>query len=327
MTNILIIGAGGIGERHLRCFQKVGAGAVGIVESNAERRELMASRYGCPSFADLEEALAADSWQAGVVASPAPTHVPLSLVLLRAGADVLIEKPLALALEDLDELRDYDGRRTIRIAYVYRHMPSVLELKRRLESGGFGAPLAAQIACGEDFSLARPDYARTYYARHETGGGIIQDLLTHFTNAMDWLVGPAEAVQCLAANRKLKDISVEDTVCCSIRHRDGCLASYFIAQGQTARETVFTVHCEHGSLRADVTNLRVGECRNGEWIWTEPDVLERDDFYVRQARGFLQAREGRGDSSCSLDEAVHSVRTVVATMESARSGRLLEIRS
>ena len=51
MTNILIVGAGGIGERHLRCFQKIGVGRVGIVESHPERRALIASRYQCPSYA------------------------------------------------------------------------------------------------------------------------------------------------------------------------------------------------------------------------------------------------------------------------------------
>jgi predicted dehydrogenase len=329
MTNILIVGAGGIGERHLRCFQKIGVGRVGIVESHPERRALIASRYQCPSYATWNEAQADGSWTAAVVATPAQTHIPIAIDLLQAGLDLLIEKPLSVSPDRLEELKAFDVKRAIRVAYVYRHMAPVAELKHLLDNGDFGQPLSAQVACGEDFSKARPDYASLYYARHETGGGAIQDVLTHFVNAMDWLVGPAQAIHCLAANRKLKDVSVEDTVSCSIRHAGGCIANYYLSQGQAPEESSFTIHCENGSLRADLTTARVLTFSAGspEWIPIQFGPFERDDFYIRQAHAFLAAIKGESDPSCTLAEAIHSLQGNIAALASAQTNQLMEIKS
>lgn len=327
MTNVLIIGAGGIGERHLRCFQRIGAGLVGIVEANPERLASVSARYGCPAFSAWAEAEKKGPWNIGVIATPAPAHVSLAVELLKSGLDVLIEKPLAVSLQGLDELQALEKSRTVRVAYVYRHIEPVMELKRRLESGQLGRPLSALVTCGEDFSLARPDYARLYYARHETGGGAIQDVLTHFTNAMDWLVGPAQAVQCLSGNRMLKNVFVEDTVCCAIRHAEGCLVNYMVSQGQAPKETSFTVHGEDGTLHADLTAMRIGEFRRGgkEWEWIRFEPCERDHFYDSQAADFLAACNGINGRSCSLDEAIHSLKVNLAALESSRSGNLIPI--
>lgn len=324
MSNVIVIGAGGIGERHVRCFQSVGA-HVGIVETNAERRNDVAVRYGCEAFASWEEARASRDWQSGVVASPAPWHVPIARELAGAGLNVLIEKPLALDMAGVDELRRFDSLRKIRIAYVLRHMEVILELKKRLESGRFGRPLAAEIASGEDFSLARPDYARIYYARHETGGGAIQDILTHYSNAMDWLVGPVREVTCLSANRKLTNVSVEDTVSCSARHEGGCLANYYIFQGQVPKEMTFTIHCETGSFKADVRSSRMGEFAAGaeDWVWTQLGPCDRDDFFVAQARAFLHgAPDGR---ESTLEEGIRSLQVLSAAMESVRTRKVVEV--
>jgi predicted dehydrogenase len=144
---------------------------------------------------------------------------------------------------------------------------------------------------------------------------------------MDWLVGPARDVQCLVGNRKLRDVSVEDTVCCSIRHEGGCLAGYYVCQGQAPEETSLTVHCENGSVRADLSQQRVGEFRPGdaEWTWTQFGPAERDEIYVRQAKAFLDATTGIPDQACTLGEAVHSLNVNIAALESARSGRCITV--
>jgi predicted dehydrogenase len=324
MSNVIVIGAGGIGERHVRCFQSVGA-HVGIVETNAERRGDVAARYRCEAYASWEEARAAKDWQAGVVASPAPSHIPIALELAGAGLNVLIEKPLALDMAGVDELRRFDSVRKIRIAYVLRHMELLLELKKRLDAGRFGRALTAEIVSGEDFSIARPDYARIYYARHETGGGAIQDILTHYSNAMDWLVGPVQEVTCMAANRKLTNVSVEDTVSCAARHEGGCLANYFVFQGQAPKEVSFTIHCETGSFKADFGTTRIGEfaSRADAWAWTQLGPFERDDFFIAQARAFLHGVPDGREST--LEEGIHSLKVLSAALESVRARKVVEI--
>src|SRR5689334_1761719 len=104
--DVLIVGAGSIGERHLRCFQSTGRAGVRLVETREELRREVAARYGVSrSYGELAEALG-DPPGVAVVATPAASHVPLATALAEAGAHVLIEKPLATSVAGIDGLRD-----------------------------------------------------------------------------------------------------------------------------------------------------------------------------------------------------------------------------
>ena len=68
--SVLIVGAGSIGERHLRCFQATGRAEVAFVEINDALRATISERYGVPGFASIDNALASrlDSSQPRVIA-------------------------------------------------------------------------------------------------------------------------------------------------------------------------------------------------------------------------------------------------------------------
>src|SRR5687767_7016223 len=100
---ILVIGAGSIGERHVRCFSATGRADVTVVEPNEGLRMTISARYGVSALADLDTALG-DQHHAAVVATPAPLHVPIASRLAAAGLHLLIEKPLSLTTDGVDEL-------------------------------------------------------------------------------------------------------------------------------------------------------------------------------------------------------------------------------
>ncbi len=82
---VLVIGAGSIGERHIRCFQLTERADVAICEPNPKVREAAAARYGiAQSFQSFEEALA-DRFDLAVVATPAQFHIPQARLLVERG--------------------------------------------------------------------------------------------------------------------------------------------------------------------------------------------------------------------------------------------------
>ena len=85
---------------------------------------------------------------------------------------------------------------------------------------------------------------------HATGGGAVQDALTHLVNAMEWIIGPCTRVFCDASHQALEGVSVEDTVNVSARH-GGVLVSYAMNQFQAPNETRLPVHCERGSVKIE----------------------------------------------------------------------------
>ena len=131
--SVLVIGCGGIGERHLRCFQKTGRARVAACDADAGRRERMAATYGVPVVADANEAITSGDVTAVVICTPAHTHVPLARAALAAGRHVLIEKPLSTSLDGVAELitaRNRTGRQ-VAVAYVYRVFPFLVRACRK----------------------------------------------------------------------------------------------------------------------------------------------------------------------------------------------------
>lgn len=319
---VLIVGAGSIGERHLRCFGQTGRCEVEFVEINDSLRATIAERYGVRGYADVDAALA-ENPTAAVIATPAQTHVPLATKLADRGTHLLIEKPLSTSLDGIDRLRSTIRERNViaAVAYVYRCHPSLAAMRRAIADGRFGRPVELVAVCGQHFPTYRPAYRSIYYTDHATGGGAIQDALTHVVNAGEWLVGPIERLVADAAHQVLDGVAVEDTV--HLLARQGkILASYSLNQHQAPNETTITVICERGTVR--------WESHAHRWCWLatpgepwhdEPlPPLERDTLFIAQANSFLDAVEGRGPLPCSLDEGLQTLSVNLAALASVQAG-------
>ena len=144
---ILVIGVGSIGERHTRCFLASGGAEVTICETDEPRRKAVAERYAVRSFVALDEALD-DGPHAAVVCTPAHLHVPLARQIIQAGVDCLIEKPLSVSIDGVDQLIDEASRlrRTVGVAYVTRSHPAMVDMRQAVASGLFLRAFALGVA-------------------------------------------------------------------------------------------------------------------------------------------------------------------------------------
>lgn len=321
--SILIVGCGSIGERHLRCFQRTGRCDVSVCDSNAALLGRVAARYSVPSFAGLEDALRSRAFDGLVICTPAHTHLAIARRGAQHHAALFIEKPLAVTRDEIEETRDAIARsgRFTAVAYVLHFMPWIREAREFLQRGELGAPLHTVVTSGQHFPAFRPAYREIYYKDHATGGGAIQDALTHLANTMEWIIGPCTRVFCDGSHQALEGVSVEDTVNVSARH-GGVLASYAMNQFQAPSETVFQFHCGLGSVRIESHAQRWGVLRQGEgeWSWRETPPMERDDLFTAQANAFLDGMEGRPAPLCTFDEAVQTLKFIEAALRSIRTG-------
>ena len=106
-----------------------------VVDLSATAREAVAARFGvAATCATLTEALPLDL-DAVVVAVPDPAHRDAVLMALRAGLHVLCEKPLALSLEECDEIIAARGDRVVQCGYMKLHDPAVQRMVELLRSG------------------------------------------------------------------------------------------------------------------------------------------------------------------------------------------------
>ena len=328
--DVLVIGAGSIGERHIRCFAATGRARVSFVEVREELRNEIAQRYpGTNPFPSLDAALE-QRVEAAVIATPAPMHVPQATQLVQRGVHVLIEKPLSVRLDGVESLIEAAKVRHVvaSVAYVYRAHPVLAEVRDAIRSGRFGRPVELVAVSGQHFPFYRPAYAQTYYTKHESGGGAVQDALTHVINAGQWLVGDIDRVVADIAHQVLAGVEVEDTAHVLARHRDDLgdggdvLASYSLNQHQAPNEMTLTVVCQRGTARFEFHNCRWRsmEKPGGEWTDHGGAALERDTMFIRQADAFLDAVEGKAAPVCTLEEGMQTLRTNLAILRSVRDG-------
>lgn len=317
---VLVIGGGSIGERHLRCFLKTEDADVSLCEINPEVRNRIAANYplsGC--FGELSTALAARP-ELAVVCTPAHLHIAQSIECAHAGAHLLIEKPLSTTFDRIDELLAVvaERKRVAGVAYVLRCHPMLAAMRAAWAGGEFGRPLHVIVASGQHFPTYRPAYRNIYYRDRATGGGAIQDALTHMVNAVEWIAGPATSVSADARHQLLDGVTVEDTVNLIARHGNA-LATYSLNQYQAPNETSITVVGETGTTRWEAHRSRWLSLRQpgAEWEVRGSCTLERDDMFVEQARRTFQAIEGSGPVTCSIQEARQTLRVNLAVLDAA----------
>ncbi len=326
MHSILILGCGSIGERHLRCFQKTARAQVAACDTNPDLLRAIEERYKAPTFSDYAAALN-EAFTAVVICTPAQLHVPLARLALEAGKHVLIEKPLSQSLAGVDGLMQAHASsgRQVSVAYIYRVIPVLVAASAFLREGSLGPVLQVTLNSGQHFPAMRPahtaPYHQTYYRERRTGGGAIQDALTHLANWVESVVGPTDSVICDCAHLALPHVEVEDTVHIAARHI-GTLVSYTLNQFQAPNESTLQFNTALGSVKIELHRQRWGVMNVGEqeWVWQDCPIPDRDTNFIEQANAFLDQIEGRPSRLCSLADAVQTLRFNLAALASADAG-------
>ncbi|MBP6506250.1 MAG: Gfo/Idh/MocA family oxidoreductase [Opitutaceae bacterium] len=322
MHSVLIIGCGSIGERHLRCFQQTGRAQVIACDASPALLQKMADTYQVPVFADSTVALQ-EAVDAVVICTPAHLHVPMALQALQGGRHVLIEKPLSQSFQGIDELLRVQAAsgRQVAVAYVLHVFPFLVQARDFLRSGALGPVKHVTLTSGQPFHRMRPahtvHYSKTYYRDRRTGGGAIQDALTHTVNWVESVLGPTDSVLCDCAHQALADVTVEDTVNISARN-GGALVNYTLNQFQAPNESTLQFNTATGSVKIELHRQRWGVLHEGDndWTWHESAVPERDTHFIAQANAFLDQIEGRPSRLCSLEAAAQTLRFNLAALAS-----------
>ena len=328
LPHLLIVGVGSIGERHLRCFKSTDRCTVAFCEPHHERRDDVSRRYQVTGYRDWQEAVSHENFSAAVIASPAPTHIPVARSLTDHGLDLLIEKPLSLSLEGVDQLTQLVEQNATRVAvgFMYRTLPALQRMRAALVAGEFGRMLQVQVNSGQHFPFYRPAYREIYYSDPVQGGGLIQDMLPHSLNAVEWIVGPATQVVVDAAHQVLAGVEVEDTVNLLTRHGE-IMACFSVNQHQPVNETTLTVICERGAARFELIDQRWLSAKDIGGQWTERDsfVCERDDYYIMQANAFLDLCNGQAEPHCSLTDGISTLKSTIAIIQSRTSNSWVNV--
>ena len=328
--HFLIIGVGSIGERHLRNSLRLNDVRCSIAEINPSARQKIASAYRVEAaYADYHDADLA-SFDGVVICVPADLHVPIATEVVKAGTHVLTEKPLAMSLEGVDELkrlRDEQGV-VVSVAFTYRTDPLIQEIKSYVESSELGTVRVANFYTGQYWPRLRKDYPPRYAQKRETGGGAIPDHLVHTINWLEWVFGPPEEISAKQWRLALDDLATEDTGFVTMRFSGGQVAQLGICLFQRDTNQRLQMIADGGTLQllAGSEALEIYVDRTGQWTQGRARGADRDDLFRDQAQHFVDCIQGKAQPRCSIEEAEQTLRTMLAAFESSDGdGRFVRV--
>ncbi|HVO10474.1 MAG TPA: Gfo/Idh/MocA family oxidoreductase [Vicinamibacteria bacterium] len=327
-AGFLIAGSGSIGRRHLGNLRHLGESGVTLYRTG--RRDPAAPPVHAPAEFDLQAALARRPL-AVLVCNPSAHHLELALAAARAGAHLLIEKPLAHRLEGTEELvHEVRARRLVAlVGFQYRFHPALREVKCWLEERAIGEVVSGNVRWGEHLPSWHPgeNWRASYAARADLGGGAIRTLCHPF-DYLGWLLGEADWVTAEVANRVL-GLDVEDTAQVLVRFASGALVTVSLDYAQRPRDHRLELVGTRGRIAwsdADGAAHLLPEDSARVTTFRPPPEFSRNTMFVEELRHFLECLAGRARPLCSLSDGMAALEIVVAALESARSGRRLRAR-
>ena len=252
-----LIGSGGISRTYVEAFQHVpDADVVAVWSRQRENAERFGREHGISLATDRVEDLLP---QVDVVCvnSPNACHAPHAIAAAGAGKHVIVEKPLAVSLEEGQAIVDACADAGVGLAYA-EELPFVPKFERAreiLESGALG-----EILYLTQREAHGGPYSPWFFTRDEAGGGVLMDMACHAIELVRWVLGkpPVAKVTAHVANALHRDkTELEDHSVIHLEFADGitatCEASWVLQGGMQSRlelwgtEGYLDVDLLHGS--------------------------------------------------------------------------------
>jgi predicted dehydrogenase len=315
MDRHLVLGCGSIGRRHLRNLRALGVETLLAWDPAAERLAEAVRESGAHAVATPESGLA-EGVSACWVCSPSASHARQAIALA-GSCHLFIEKPVATTYADalaVSAAVESHGRICL-VACNLRFHPGFVALKRSLDLGAIGRPLAIRTEFGQYLPDWHPweDYRRGYSARRDLGGGIVLDDI-HDLDLVRWLCGDFQEI---AARRgRIGDLDLEVEV------ED--VASLI---GRTSRDVWCELHMDYLQRVYSRSCKIVGtegtlawDHAVGQTVCLRPGVpaevvcdfrdLDPNTMYLDQTRHFLDCLKGGATPAQDARAAAELVRVV-----------------
>ncbi len=250
------IHANGIGD--LPEQFEVGAVADPMPERQNEARE----KFGCQTYDTPEQLIAESDVEVVTVATPSHTHAPLALQALAAGKHVVVEKPMAGSVAEIDELMAA-AERSGKIVTAFQNQrldPSFLVVKDIFDSGRIGEPVLIRR------TVHRFQRRSDWQTLRSHGGGELPNTALHFLDQLLTLVPVDMPVELLADLRHLNSAGdAEDHVKLTMRPESGPILDLESSMLVASPQDSWFVVGSKGSITGSAQELTVK--------WTDLDAL------------------------------------------------------
>jgi predicted dehydrogenase len=190
MIRVGIVGCGRVAQqRHLPVVAGLPeADLVAICDVDGDTRQRLSQQYSLKlSFDDYRELVTNDAVDAVMIATPTQYHVDVGVAALEAGKHVIIEKPLALGLDEIDRLdaAAKDSQKTVAVAMNSRWHRLSRDARDVVRSGALGTPGLLRSVFTDNFRLN--EEPRPWMMQHENAGCVLVEQAVHHFDLWQFL--------------------------------------------------------------------------------------------------------------------------------------------
>jgi predicted dehydrogenase len=319
----VIVGCGAISKKHIEAIKATpDAELAGVVDLDAAAAERAGKEAGVPWFTDPDKAAAEIPFEIFDVLTPSGAHAASVLPLVKHGKHFVVEKPMALRLEEADALIRACDENGLKLFVVQqnRFNKPIQALKKALDSGRFGKPVLGTVRVRWRRDQAYYDQ-KSWRGTWESDGGVLTNQASHHIDMLTWLMGDVESVSAMAATQ-LVNIEVEDTAVATVRFTSGALG---VIEATTAArpkdiEGSISVLCEKASV--EIGGFAMDELK--VWNVAEP-TPEDEKVFEENARNPAGSRSW--NHAQNIADIVDAVRTgrrgLIEGIEGRRSLELI----
>jgi predicted dehydrogenase len=332
-----IVGTG-IGREHIAALQSLPDlfRVEAVCDLDETRARAVAAQYNVPhATTSLAELCRRDDIDVIHICTPSYLHYEHALQVLEAGKHVILEKPVAGSLRQVDELirAETQSRKRVMPIFQYRFGRGAQKLKMLIDGGLAGRAFLTTV---ETSWRRRPEYYAVPWRgkwRTELGGPIVT-LAIHAHDLIYYLLGPVKNVFARSTTL-VNPIETEDCVSASLEMSDGSLGSLSVTTG-SAREISRHRFCFRNLTAESNTEPYANTTDPWMFVGDTPEIQESIDSALKQFQPlpekfagqfyrFYHAMQNNTELPVTLNEARAALELITALYESARTRQAVSL--
>ena len=288
-----------------------------------QKRRAFAAKYGCRPASSYQEILGDPGIEAIVNTTPNDVHLETMRAAAQAGKHVFLDKPIANTVSEGRAIADACRNAGIVLALGYqrRRESHFRWLRSQIEAGVFGRLVNAEANISRD-RLGKIDINSWRYTAKGMPGGVMLQIGIHYSDVLEYLMGPIKAVSGRLAQLVLPGDN-PDVASLVLEHENGALSTLNASYASASEYYLMNIYGKQASAYFDLHQglriLKRGENRPG------PIACAGNDTFVEELEEFAAAVRGDGSPEMDGERATRSLAVIRAGIVSAREGRRVEV--
>ena len=332
MINILIVGYGSIGKKHLENFLQFKDIQLTVYTKRNDLQLL--KKKGIKISNSLTECLK-ENPDIGVITNETSLHIPIAIKLAKEGLDLFLEKPLSNSLKDVEKLRAIVRKKKLitQMGCNMRFHPCIKKIKSLIEQQKIGRVVSVQVQnCSYLPDSHRwEDYRKSYAARKDLGGGVILTNAIHEIDYLYWFFEDVENVISMSGKFSDLDIKAEDYVSSLLKFKNKIIGELHMDYFQRPDFRSCKIRGTKGEIYWNSDNNCVNIYKMNKKKWeTKFDTgfshnIDTYSSYIEELKHFLKCVKHRKETINDLEQGVRTLKIALAIKKASKLMKSVDV--